>query len=90
VDLYDGIASGYFRDNSRVAPYNLYAHTRQLLRQAHRASMAHDIGFRFGPPPPGGKAHPVGVGVLPGGLVPLHLVGGERPLAGIDGRQAGG
>jgi hypothetical protein len=56
VDLYDGIASGYFRDNSRIAPYNLYAHTRQLLRQAHRASMAHDIGFRFGPPPPGGKA----------------------------------
>ena len=57
VDLYDGIASGYFRDNRRIAPYNLYAHTRQLLRQAHRASMAHDIGFRFGPPP-GGKATP--------------------------------
>jgi DUF3048 family protein len=56
VDLYDGIASGYYRDNSRIAPYNLYARTRQLLRQAHRASMAHDIGFRFGPPPPGGKA----------------------------------
>jgi len=56
VDLYDGIASGYFRDNSRIAPYNLYAHTRQLLRQAHRASKAHDIGFRFGPPPPGGTA----------------------------------
>ena len=55
VDLYDGIASGYFRDNSRIAPYNLYARTRRLLRQAHRASMAHDIGFRFGPPPPGGK-----------------------------------
>jgi hypothetical protein len=56
VDLYDGIASGYFRDNRRIAPYNLYAHTPQLLRQAHRASTAHDIGFRFGPPPPGGKA----------------------------------
>jgi hypothetical protein len=55
VDLYDGIARGYFRDNSRIAPYNLYAHTRQLLRQAHDASRAHDIGFRFGPPLPGGK-----------------------------------
>jgi len=54
VDLYDGIASGYYRDNSRIAPYNLYAHTRQLLRQAPHASLAHDIGFRFGPPPPGG------------------------------------
>ena len=56
VNLYDGITSGYFRDNSRIAPYNLYAYTRQLLRQSHRASMAHDIGFRFGSPPAGGKA----------------------------------
>jgi hypothetical protein len=55
VDLYDGIAGGYFRDNSRIAPYNLYAHTRQLIREAPPASRAHDIGFRFGPPPPGGK-----------------------------------
>ena len=56
VDLYDGIASGYYRDPGRIAPYNLYAHTRQLLQQATRASKAHDIGFRFGAPPPGGKA----------------------------------
>ncbi len=55
VDLYDGIASGYYRDASRIAPYNLYARTRQLLRQAPRASAARDIGFRFGPPPAGGK-----------------------------------
>jgi hypothetical protein len=55
VDLFDGIAGGYFRSNSRIAPYNLYAHTRQLLRQAPQASRAHDIGFRFGPPPRGGR-----------------------------------
>jgi hypothetical protein len=55
VDLYDGITSGYYRDGSRIAPYNLYARTRQLLRQAPHANKAHDIGFRFGPPPPGGK-----------------------------------
>ena len=55
VDLYSGTASGYFRDNRRIAPYNLYARTRALLRQARAASKAHDIGFRFGPPPPGGK-----------------------------------
>jgi DUF3048 family protein len=55
VDLYDGIASGYYRDNSQIAPYNLYAHPRQLLRQAPHASTAGDIGFRFGPPPAGGK-----------------------------------
>ena len=56
VDLYAGIASGYHRDSSRIAPYNLYARPQQLLRQAPHASKARDIGFRFGPPPPGGKA----------------------------------
>jgi hypothetical protein len=55
VDLYAGHTSGYYRDLRRIAPYNLYAHTRQLLAQASGASAAHDIGFRFGPPPPGGK-----------------------------------
>ncbi len=55
VNLYAGTTTGYYRDFSRIAPYNLYAHTRQLLAQAHGASMARDIGFRFGPPPPGGK-----------------------------------
>lgn len=55
VDLYAGTASGYFRDPGRVAPYNLYAHTRQLLAQAPDASTARDIGFRFGPAPAGGR-----------------------------------
>jgi hypothetical protein len=55
VDLYAGRTSGYYRDLRRVAPYNLYARTRQLLAQASGASTARDIGFRFGPPPPGGK-----------------------------------
>jgi hypothetical protein len=56
VNLYSGITRGYYRDTSRIAPYNLYAHTRRLLAQARGASKARDIGFRFGPPPPGGKA----------------------------------
>jgi len=55
VDLYSGLVGGYFRDLSRVAPHNLYAHTRQLLAEARHASKAHDIGFRFGPPPAGGR-----------------------------------
>src|SRR5215831_20802467 len=55
VNLYAGTTSGYYRDFSRVAPYNLYAHTRRLLAQSAIASEARDIGFRFGPPPPGGK-----------------------------------
>ena len=54
VDLYAGRVGGYFRDSQRVAPYNLYARTSQLLAEAHGASTARDIGFRFGPAPAGG------------------------------------
>jgi hypothetical protein len=55
VDLYAGTTRGYYRDLRRAAPHNLYAHTRQLLAQAPGASKARGIGFRFGPPPPGGR-----------------------------------
>jgi Protein of unknown function (DUF3048) N-terminal domain/Protein of unknown function (DUF3048) C-terminal domain len=58
VDLFAGHTSGYYRDPSRAAPYNLFAHTQQLLAQAAGASKAHSIGFRFGPPPPGGRVTP--------------------------------
>jgi hypothetical protein len=56
VNLYDGAVGGYYRGGNRPAPYNLYARTRTLLSEARHASRAHDIGFRFGPPPPGGRA----------------------------------
>ncbi|HLJ99797.1 MAG TPA: DUF3048 domain-containing protein, partial [Streptosporangiaceae bacterium] len=56
VDLYAGRVGGYYRSGDRVAPHNLYARTRQLLAEAHGASAAHDIGFRFGPAPVGGRA----------------------------------
>ena len=56
ADLYAGRVGGYFRDPRRVAPHNLYARTAQLLAEAPGASKARDIGFRFGPPPPGGRA----------------------------------
>lgn len=54
VDLYSGRVGGYFRDPHRVAPHNLYAHTADLLSQARGASLARDIGFRFGAAPAGG------------------------------------
>ncbi len=54
VDLYAGRVAGYYRDYHRVAPYNLYARTRELLAEAKGATKAHDIGFRFGPAPAGG------------------------------------
>jgi hypothetical protein len=56
VDLYALQAGGYYRSGNRAAPYNLYANTKQLLAEAHGASKARDIGFRFGGLPAGGKA----------------------------------
>jgi hypothetical protein len=53
--LYAGITSGYYRSFDRPEPYNLYARTKTLLKHAPNASVARDIGFRFGPAPPGGQ-----------------------------------
>ncbi len=58
ADLYAGKVGGYFRGSLNIPPYNLYARTRTLLREAPHASLARDIGFRFGQDPPGGK--PIG------------------------------
>jgi hypothetical protein len=54
VDLYALKVGGYYRVGFRVAPENLYANPRTLLREAPHASKARDIGFRFGPQPAGG------------------------------------
>lgn len=55
IDLYAGRVGGYFRDQNRVMPHNMYANVNMLLAESGRASKARDIGFRFGPPPQGGK-----------------------------------
>jgi alkylation response protein AidB-like acyl-CoA dehydrogenase len=55
VDLYALLVGGYYRVGFRVAPQNLYANPRTLLREAPHASKARDIGFRFGPQPAGGR-----------------------------------
>jgi Protein of unknown function (DUF3048) N-terminal domain/Protein of unknown function (DUF3048) C-terminal domain len=56
VDLYALLVGGYYRVGFRVAPENLYADPRTLLREAPNASKARDIGFRFGQLPAGGRA----------------------------------
>jgi len=56
VDLYAGTTGGYYRNWNRAEPYNLYAYPRELLGNVGSVSTAHDIGFRFGPSPPGGRA----------------------------------
>jgi len=55
VDLYALKVGGYYRVGYRVAPENLYANPRTLLREAPHASKARDIGFRFGQLPAGGR-----------------------------------
>jgi hypothetical protein len=47
--------SAYFRDDNRLAPHNLYAYGSVLRAELRGASRARDIGFRFGPAPPGGR-----------------------------------
>lgn len=47
--------SAYLRGSTRPAPHNLYARTGELLEKAPKASVAKDIGFRFGPAPAGGR-----------------------------------
>ena len=55
VDLYAGIVGGFWRDENRIAPYNLYSTTKVLLAEAKGASKARGIGFTFGPAPVGGR-----------------------------------
>ena len=89
VNLYAGTTRGYFRDLSRIAPYNLYAHTRTLLAQAHGASKARDIGFRFGPPPAGGKATRSAVASYPAASFRFTWSAAKgRWLVSIDGARA--
>jgi hypothetical protein len=54
-DLYAWKTRGYYRDYRRIAPYNLYADTRELQEQAKGATRAHSIGFTFGSAPAGGQ-----------------------------------
>jgi len=89
VNLYSGITRGYYRDNSRIAPYNLYAHTRVLLKQARGASRARDIGFRFGPPPPGGKiTHSASVSYPAASFRFTWSAARQRWLVSMDGARA--
>ncbi len=89
VDLYAGRVRGYFRDYNRAAPDNLYADTRTLLSEAKGASLAHNIGFRFGPAPPGGRRTARMSVSYPAASFSLYLVGPQEALAGRDGWSQG-
>jgi Protein of unknown function (DUF3048) N-terminal domain/Protein of unknown function (DUF3048) C-terminal domain len=89
VDEYAGIAGGYYRDQNRFAPHNLYAHTRRLLAEARRASKARDIGFRFGPAPPGGRVtRSRSIGYLAASFTFSWSAARHRWLVSMDGTPA--
>ena len=87
VNLYDTPA--YFRDDSRVAPHNLYAYGRVLRAEAAAASIARDIGFQFGPAPPGGlPATSFSVSYPAAGFTFRWSARAHRWLVWMDGTQA--
>jgi hypothetical protein len=89
VNLYSGTTSGYYRNWNRAAPYNLYAYPQDLLATAASASPAHDIGFRFGPPPPGGRVRrSVSVSYPASGFTFTWSAGKGRWLVSMDGAPA--
>jgi hypothetical protein len=89
VNLYAGITAGYFRDRSRVEPYNLFARTKELLAQAPHASLARDIGFRFGQPPAGGTpTHSYSVSYPAAAFTFRWSPTGRRWLVWMDGKAA--
>lgn len=89
VDLYAGRVGGYFRSFNRIEPYNLYARTRTLLREAPHASLARDIGFRFGSAPPGGKrTHSYSVSYRAARFTFWWSPRQHRWLVSMDGRLA--
>jgi hypothetical protein len=87
VNLYDTPA--YFRDGNRVAPHNLYADGRVLRAEARGASTARDIGFRFGPAPPGGRPAPSFAVSYPAAAFTFRWwTRAHRWLVWMDGTQA--
>jgi len=88
----------FFRDPARRAPHNVYAHPAQLLTAAPDASLAPDIGLRFGDPPAGGSPVAHAVASYPAAELTFDwsaadgrwLVGADgAPLVAAEGGQLG-
>jgi hypothetical protein len=90
VNLYAGVVVGYYRNDNRIAPYNLFGRTRQLLAEAKGASKARNIGFTFGPPPASGGKPTRALGVsYPAASFRFTWDGARgRWLVWMDGRRA--
>lgn len=79
-------AEGYSRSQRRAAPHNLYLRPERALAAAPDADDARDIGFRFGPPPAGGRATPAYTVRYPSAAISFTWAGGrERYRVAMDG-----
>jgi hypothetical protein len=73
----------YHRENGRPAPHNLFADTGRLRDGAP----ARDIGFRFGPTPPGGEPTPETTVRYSAASITMQWVPAEaRWVVSMDGR----
>lgn len=80
--------AAYRRESGREAPYNLYALPAALLGRARGATPARDVGFRFGPPPGGGKADERVAAKYPGASFSFRWSAEQRRwLVWQDGRR---
>lgn len=82
------VGGPYFRGSGR-APHNLYVHPKALLGRVSGVSEPRDIGFRFGPPPPGGKQTDQHTVTYRSARYTFHWSKGqERWLVSMDGSPA--
>jgi Protein of unknown function (DUF3048) N-terminal domain/Protein of unknown function (DUF3048) C-terminal domain len=88
IDVSPGKAGGaYSRGGPNPAPYNLFASPKQLLDRAPSAAKPKDVGFRFGPAPPGGKPVRTATARYPSASFRFRWSGADkRWLVSQDGR----
>ncbi len=86
---FDTAREGYARSSARSAPYDVMGNAGQLLARVPDAGVAVDIGFRFGPPPAGGR--PVSGGSYSWGSAEIDFEWSSaegRWLQSMDGRAS--
>jgi hypothetical protein len=88
IDVSPGKAGGaYARGGPNPPPYNLFASPKRLLAHAPGAAKPRDIGFRFGPAPPGGRPVRTATARYPSASLRFRWSSSEkRWLVSQDGR----
>lgn len=87
---HEEVPDPFFRGGDNEPPHNLYADPEKVLAEAPHASLADDIGFRFGDEPPEGGEPAAEYGVDYGSAQVAFAWSAEedRWLASFDGEPA--